>query len=252
MSETGKRLSGRVVLVTGASSGIGEGTALAVAAEGASVVAAGRRADRVAGLVKRIETAGGDGFALGLDVTDPAQVSDGIERIRERYGRLDGLVNSAGVMLSAKVADADPDDWREMVEINLLGLMLVTRAVLPLMKEHGGGDIFNISSISARLANAGSPAYAATKAGLGAFNESLRKETFRDGIRVTLVMPGIVETELFTHIKDEATRERFGSMMKQLTPLQPADIANAIVYAMAQPPHVSINELVMRPTLQPE
>jgi NADP-dependent 3-hydroxy acid dehydrogenase YdfG len=249
MSETGKQLSGRVVLVTGASSGIGEGTALALAAAGASVVVAGRRAGHVAKLAQRI---GGDALSLELDVTSGAAIARAIEEIRARFGRLDGLVNSAGIMLSARVADADPEDWRTMLDINLLGLMEVTRAALPLLKENGGGDIFNISSISARLANAGSPAYAATKAGLGAFNESLRKETFRDGIRVTLVMPGIVETELFTHLKDPATRERFGGMMKQLTPLQPSDIGNAIVYVMSQPPHVSINEIVMRPSLQPE
>lgn len=252
MSETGKRLSGRVVLVTGASSGIGEGTALALAAEGASVVVAGRRAGHVAKLAQRIAEGGGDALSLELDVTSGAAIARAIEEIRARYGRLDGLVNSAGIMLSARVADADPEDWRTMLDINLLGLMEVTRAALPLLKENGGGDIFNISSISARLANAGSPAYAATKAGLGAFNESLRKETFRDGIRVTLVMPGIVETELFTHLKDPATRERFGGMMKALTPLQPSDIGNAIVYVMSQPPHVSINEIVMRPSLQPE
>ena len=247
----GKKLSGHVVLVTGASSGIGEGVALAFAAEGATVVAAGRRADRVAALADRIVKSGGTAMPLELDVTDETKTRSGIERIRHRYGRLDVLVNSAGIMLSARVADADPTDWRTMIDANLFGLMLVTHAALPLLKANGG-HIFNVSSISARLANAGSPGYAASKAAVGAFSESLRKELSSQGVRVTVVMPGIVETELFSHLKDEATKERFGNMIRAMTPLQPADIANAIVFANLQPPHVSINELVIRPTQQPE
>jgi NADP-dependent 3-hydroxy acid dehydrogenase YdfG len=249
---SGKRLAGHVVLVTGASSGIGAGTALAFAAEGATVVPAARRAERLTSLGQKIAAAGGEAFPLELDVVDEAQVARGIARIRERYGRLDGLVNSAGIMLSAKVADADTQDWRTMLDTNLHGLMLVTHAALPLMRMHPGGHVFNVSSISARLMNAGSPAYAASKAGVGAFTESLRKELSPLGMRVTLVMPGIVETELFSHVKDAATRERFGSMLRAMTPLQPADIANAIVYSYVQPQHVSINELVIRPTAQAE
>lgn len=247
----GKQLTGHVVLVTGASSGIGEAVALAFAAEGATVVAAARRADRLAGLVDRIGKSGVTATPLALDVTDEAQVRSGIERIRERYGRLDVLVNNAGIMLSARVADADPVDWRTMIDANLFGLMLVTHAALPLLKT-AGGHIFNVSSISARLANAGSPGYAASKAAVVAFTESLRKELASQGVRVTVVLPGIVETELFTHLKDAATRERFGKMIAAMTPLQPADIANAIVFANLQPPHVSINEMVIRPTQQPE
>jgi NADP-dependent 3-hydroxy acid dehydrogenase YdfG len=247
----GKKLSGRVVLVTGASSGIGEGVALAFAAEGATVVAAGRRADRVTALAQRIVTGGGTAMPLELDVTDETKTRSGIEQIRERYGRLDVLVNNAGIMLSARVGDADPADWRTMIDANLFGLMLVTHAALPLLKANGG-HIFNVSSISARLANAGSPGYAASKAAVGAFTESLRKELSSQGVRVSLVMPGIVETELFTHLKDEATKERFGNMIRAMTPLQPADIANAIVFANLQPAHVSINELIIRPTQQLE
>jgi len=248
-----RRLAGRVVLVTGASSGIGEGVALAFGAEGATVVTAARRADRLAGLAERIGAAGGIAFPLAVDVTDEAQIREGIESIRKRYGRLDVLVNNAGTMLSARVADADPADWRAMIDANLIGLMVVTHAAFPLIRAAGAsGHIFNVSSISARLANAGSPGYAASKAGVGAFTESLRKELAPQGVRVTLVMPGIVETELFTHLKDPGTRERFGNMIKAMTPLQPADVANAIVFAYLQPPHVSINELIIRPTAQVE
>jgi NADP-dependent 3-hydroxy acid dehydrogenase YdfG len=129
--------------------------------------------------------------------------------------------------------------------------MQVTHAAVPLLKK-SGGHVLNISSISARLANAGSPSYAASKAAVVAFTESLRKEMSSQGVRVTVVLPGIVETELFTHITNESTRQRFGNMIKAMTPLQPADIANAIVFANLQPPHVSINELVIRPTQQAE
>lgn len=249
----GKRLAGRVVLVTGASSGIGEAVALAFAAEGATVVAAARRADRLTGLAARIADAGGNAFPLALDVTDETQIREGIESIRRRYGRLDVLVNNAGTMLSARVADADPADWRVMVDANLIGLMVVTHAAFPLIRAAAGsGHIFNVSSVSARLANPGSPGYAASKAAVGAFTESVRKELAPQGVRVTLIMPGIVETELFTHLKDAATRERFGNMIKAMTPLQPVDIANAIVFAYLQPPHVSISEMIIRPTAQVE
>jgi NADP-dependent 3-hydroxy acid dehydrogenase YdfG len=245
-------LAGRVALVTGASSGIGEGAALALGAAGATVVVAARRVDRLAELVARIEAAGGTAFPLALDVTDAGQITSGIAAIEARYGRLDCVVNSAGVMLSAKIADANPADWRTMIDINLLGSMNVTQAALPLMKAGGSGHVFMISSIGARLANVGSPGYSASKAGLGAFTESLRKETALAGIRVTLILPGLVETELFEHLTDEATRARFGNMLKSLTPLSPADLGNAIVYTFGQPQHVSINELVIRPTAQPE
>lgn len=247
-----KRLAGRIVLVTGASSGIGAATARALAAEGATVLAAARRADRLAELVRGIADDGGTATALEVDVTDEAQIARAIATVRERYGRLHGLVNNAGIMLSARVVDALPDEWKQMVDLNLLALMLVTRAAVPLIPEHEGAHIVNISSISARLANPGSPGYAATKAAVGAFTESLRKELAPKGIRVTLVMPGIVDTELFTHVRDQATRERFGNMIKAMTPLQPADVGNAIVYALTQPPHVSLNEIVMRPTAQVE
>ena len=252
MTQT-KRLVGRVVLVTGASSGIGEAVALAFAAEGATVVAAARRADRLTELAERIAAAGGTAFAVAMDVTDEAQIREGIESIRKRYGRLDVLVNNAGTMLSARVADADPADWRAMVDANLIGLMVVTHAAFPLIRAAGStGHIFNVSSVSARLANPGSPGYAASKAAVVAFTESLRKELAPQGVRVTLVMPGIVETDLFTHLKDPATRERFGNMIRTMTPLQPVDIASAILFAYLQPPHVSISELIIRPTAQVE
>jgi NADP-dependent 3-hydroxy acid dehydrogenase YdfG len=155
-------------------------------------------------------------------------------------------------MLSASVAEAKPDDWRRMIETNLLGLMLVSQGALPLMRARGTGHIVNVSSISGRLANVGSPAYAASKNGVGAFTESLRKECVKYGIRVTLLMPGLVATELFTHVEDAAVRARFGAMLESMTVLQPHDVAAAILFAVTQPAHVAISEVVLRPTEQIE
>ena len=245
-------LAGRVALVTGASSGIGEAVAMAFAAQGATVVPAARRADRLNALAERIAADGGTAMPLAMDVVDERQIQAGIARISERYGRLDILVNAAGVMQSARIAEADPADWREMIDANLLGLMLVTQAALPLLTASGNGHVFNISSISARLANPGSPCYAATKAAVSAFNETLRKDVAKQRVRVTAVLPGLVRTEALDAIKDPGTKERFAAMARSITPLEAADIANAIVFTNLQPPHVCIGELVIRPTEMPD
>ena len=170
----------------------------------------------------------------------------------ERFGRIDSVVNSAGVMLSARTADASVLDWQRMFDTNVLGLMAVTHAAFAVMKAQGGGHVVNISSVSARLANAGSPGYAATKSAVNTFSESLRKEGTSVNVRVTVVSPGIVETELFDHPADEATRARFRQMLDSMTPLTPADVAAAVVYALAQPAHVSVSEIVLRPTQEIE
>jgi NADP-dependent 3-hydroxy acid dehydrogenase YdfG len=243
-------LKGHVGVVTGASSGIGAGVARALATAGASVVVAGRRRDRIASLATELAAAGALALAVTTDVTDEASVSALIAATLDRFGRIDSVTNSAGVMLSAKVADADLRDWRAMVETNLLGLMTVCKAALVPMRAQGSGTIVNVSSISSRLANAGSPGYAATKAAVNAFSESVRKECSSLGIRVTTILPGIVETELFEHLSDPATRARFRTMLDNMVPLTPADLGNAVVYALAQPPHVNVSELVLRPTQQ--
>jgi NADP-dependent 3-hydroxy acid dehydrogenase YdfG len=244
------RLSGHVAVVTGASSGIGAGVARALAAAGANVVLVARRSDRIDALVAQLAPGGCSAIAIAADVTDAAAVDAMIATVLDRFGRIDSVINSAGIMLSARVADADVHDWRTMIDTNLLGTMLVAKAAFTPMKAHGSGHVVNVSSISARLANAGSPAYAASKAAVNAFSESLRKEGSSIGIRVTSVLPGIVDTELFDHITDPATQARFRGMLETMTPLTAADVANAIVYALAQPPHVSINEIVIRPTKQ--
>ena len=214
------------------------------------MVVLARRLDRLDALVAELAAAGASALGLAADVTNDADVAHAVATILDRFGRIDSVVNSAGIMLSARVADATLADWHTMIDTNLFGTMTMCRAVLPAMRAQGGGHIVNVSSISARLANAGSPAYAASKAAVNAFSESLRKECSTLGIRVTSVLPGIVDTELFDHLSDPATQARFRTMLEGMTPLTPADVGNAIVYVLAQPPHVSINELVIRPTQQ--
>lgn len=245
-------LTDRVALITGASSGIGAGTALALAEAGATVVCAARRTADLERVVATVKERGGSARALRLDVTDSAAVEETFRRLAGEVPHLDVLVNSAGVMQSARVADAKLSEWERMIATNLFGLMNVSRHALPLMRERGRGHIVNISSVSGRLANIGSPAYAASKSGVDTFTESLRKECVGYGVRVTLIMPGMVETELMTHVEDEATRARFAALMEQMTPLQPADVAAAVVYAVSQPDHVSISEIVIRPSKQVE
>lgn len=241
-------LAGHVSLVTGASSGIGAGIARALGAEGATVVAVARRRYRLEQLIEEIAADGGAAAALELDVTDRPAIVPCISSVVERFGRIDSVVNSAGVMLSAKTAEANLLDWQRMFDTNVLGLMAVTHAAFAVMKAQGGGHVVNISSVGARLANAGSPAYAATKSAVSTFSESLRKEGTSLNIRVTVITPGIVETELFEHAADPATRARFRGMLDAMTPLTPADVGAAVAYALSQPAHVSISEIVMRPT----
>lgn len=240
-------LAKRIILVTGASSGIGEGIALALAAAGATVVVAARRAERIAILAQRIADYGGTALAVELDVLDDSSIARGIERIRTTYGRLDGLVNNAGVLGRGAAGDADISEWRPSIETNLLGAMLVTHTALPLLNAAtGGADIVNISSTAARSPNAGSAPYGAAKAGLNAFTESLRKEVAPQGMRVTVVQPGLVTTEFYSHQPGDVRRP----WMKELDPLLPSDVGDAIVFVLSQPRRVNINELMIRPTGQ--
>ena len=243
-------LSGKAVAITGASSGIGEATALTLAKAGASVALGARRKDRIDELAARIEAEGGTAVALEVDVSDEAAARGFVEAAHERFGRLDTLVNNAGVMLLGPVDQAETEDWRTMVNVNLLGLMYCTHAALPIMLGQESGDIVNISSVAGRFARAGNAVYAATKFGVGAFSEGLRNEITERGVRVTLIEPGFVDTELQSHNTGEVL-ETLEAMREHLRdPLRAQDIANGILYAVSQPPHVSINEVLIRPTRQ--
>jgi len=244
-------LEGKVALVTGASSGIGEATALALAREGAAVALGARRADRLESLRERIEGDGGRAAAIEVDVSDEAAARSFAESAREELGGLDILVNNAGLMLLGPVTGADTEEWRRMVDVNILGLLYCTHAVLPVMAEQGSGHIVNLSSVAGRNANLGSAVYNFTKWGVGGFSEALRQEALHAGIRVTIIEPGFVQTELQGHNQNPMVVEQIEKMEQQIGDLlQAEDIADAIVYAVTRPQHVAINEVLVRPTRQ--
>ena len=244
-----QQLQGKVALVTGASSGIGEATAIALAAEGAAVAIAARRVDRLDILKAKLEAEGARVVAVELDVTDEAACRAAVERTVQELGGLDIVVNNAGVMLLGPIEGADTQDWRRMVDTNVLGLMYVTHAALPHLLERGG-DVVQVSSVAGRVARAGSGVYNASKFAVGAFSESLRQEVTTRGVRVTLVEPGAVATELQSHITHADTKAGIEKWIAGMRPLQSDDIARAVVYAVTQPAHVSVNELTIRPTDQ--
>lgn len=244
-------LEGRKAVITGASSGIGEATAEVLASEGAAVALAARRGDRLEALATRISDAGGRAIAAECDVTDQAQAEALIERARDELGGVDILVNNAGVMLLGPVEGADPDEWRRMIDVNGLALLYCTRAALPVIRERGGGNIVNVSSVAGRTANLGVGVYNFTKWGVVGFSEALRQEALNSNIRVTCVEPGFVDTELQGHNTNplvveatEKTRARIGKV------LEAGDVARAIFYAVSQPAHVNVNEILIRPTGQ--
>ena len=243
-------LDGRVAVVTGASSGIGEATAEALAAEGAAVVAAARREERLSSLVERIEGSGGRALAVSCDVTDEDQAHALVQRAVEEFGRLDILVNNAGVMLLSNVSKGLSDQWRTMFEVNVLGLLYATEAAIEVMKRQGSGHLVNVSSVAGRkVTRTTNGVYAGTKFAVNAISEGLRQELIEDNIRVTIVEPGAVATELPDHITDEDARESLSGLMS-IERLQAEDIARAITYAVTQPERVSVNEILIRPTQQ--
>ncbi len=244
-----------VALVTGASSGIGEATAIALAEQGATVSIAARRKDRLDSLAQRISSIGGRAHVIEADVTDEAQARSMVEQTVRELGRLDTLVNNAGVMLLGPIVDAPTEEWRRMVHLNLLGLLYCTHAALPHLLEaaergpRNVADIVNVSSVAGRVARLGSGVYNATKWGVVAFSESLRQEVTARHVRVTIVEPGAVMTELATHLRPEILEEQARNF-EGTELMRSEDIARTVVFAVTQPRHVAINELLVRPTEQ--
>src|SRR3954471_3460456 len=243
-------LDGKVAAITGASSGIGEATAVALAGAGAAVAVGARREDRLSSLASRIESDGGRALALPVDVADEDSARSFVTEAHSQLGGLDILVNNAGVMLLGPVEDASTDQWRTMVNVNLLGLLYCTHAALPVMRAAGGGHIVNLSSVAGRSANAGSAVYNLTKCGVGAFSEALRQEVSGAGIRTTIIEPGFVDTELQGHNEHPVleTIEKMRASMPDV--LAADDIASAIAYAVTRPQRVDVNEVLIRPTGQ--
>jgi NADP-dependent 3-hydroxy acid dehydrogenase YdfG len=248
-------LDGTVALVTGASSGIGEATARMLTDRGAAVAIVARRADRLETLAAEIESAGGRALAIEADVTDREQAETAVRRTVEELGRLDVLVNNAGVMLLGPILEAPVEEWDQMVQVNLLGLLYTAKAAIPHLLEAARdeprrvADMVNISSVAGRQARLGSGVYNATKHAVGAFSESLRQEVTERHLRISLIEPGAVATELTDHNRDEI-RDQLEKRFAGIDKLEASDIADAIGYVITRPRHVAINEVLVRPTQQ--
>jgi NADP-dependent 3-hydroxy acid dehydrogenase YdfG len=248
-------LDGTVALITGASSGIGEATARSLAAQGAKVAIAARRLERLERLASEIGGEGHTALAIQSDITDQEQAIAAVNRTVDELGRLDIVVNNAGQMLLGPIENAPTEEWDRMIDLNLKGLINTAHAAVPHLlaaagdSERGCADLVNISSVAGRVARSGSGVYNLTKHGVGAFSESFRQEFADRKIRSTIIEPGAVDTELSDHIRDgvrEQVRSRFG----EIKMLEASDIADAIAYAVTRPWHVSLNEVLIRPTEQ--
>ena len=241
----------RVAVVTGASSGIGEATARALCRAGYSVALAARREDRINALCDALTSDGGHILSVPTDVSDPESAKALIETTKEEFGSVDVLINNAGVMLLGPILGADLEHWQRMVNVNVLGLLYCTHAALPVMQENGGGHIVNVASVAGRVARMGSGVYNATKWGVVGFSESLRQEALNYNVRVTIIEPGYVETELQGHNEHPMVVEAMEKSKEEIGEVLTADdIANAILYAVEAPSHVSVNEVLIRPTRQ--
>ncbi|MFE1315150.1 SDR family NAD(P)-dependent oxidoreductase [Streptomyces sp. NPDC058755] len=249
-----RRLEGTVALVTGASSGIGHATALELARQGASVALVGRREDRLTDLAAEITSTGGKALVVPADITDSQAATEAVERTVEGLGRLDTLVNNAGLMLLGPAPSADLNDWRRMIDVNLMGLMYSTHAAVPHLAKAAAeaprqvADIVNIGSLAGRRAYAMSAVYCATKFGVGAFSEALRQELARQHVRVSVVEPGMVDTELYDNTP--AAVQQFTAALGDIERLQSQDIADTVGYIVTRPRHVAVAELLVRPTEQ--
>ncbi len=235
---------GRVAVITGASSGIGEATARALAADGHRLALLARRGDRIRALATELSD---DAIAIEADVTDRDSIVAAAERVQHELGGADILVNNAGVMLLAPFTSDQRAEHRQMVEVNLLGAITATEVFLDQLRD-GGGDLVNISSVAGRTARAGNAVYAATKWGINGWSEALRQELQPD-IRVMVIEPGAVATELTDHITDAATKQATQQFVKDLA-ITPTDIAEVIVFAVTRPRRMTLNEILVRPTAQ--
>jgi NADP-dependent 3-hydroxy acid dehydrogenase YdfG len=248
-------LKSTVALVTGASSGIGEATALTLARAGADVAIVARRQDRLDALASRLSDAGAKALVIAADITSQEQAQAAVEQTVSELGRLDTLVNNAGVMLLGPTVDAPLEEWQRMIKINVEGLLYCAHAALPHLLQAAQdrprqiADMVNISSVAGRVARNGSGVYNLTKHGVGAFSEALRQEVTGRHVRVSLVEPGAVATELSSHNRPEI-QEVIANRFGDLEILQAQDIADAIAYIVTRPWHMSINEILIRPTEQ--
>lgn len=242
----------KVALITGASSGIGKATALKLAEAGVKVGLAARRSQQLEELAAQIRHSGGEALVLTMDVTDPNSVQTGVELLARTYGSIDIAFNNAGLMPISDVEQLKTQEWQQMLDVNVQGLLNTTAAVLPYMQRQGSGHIVNTSSIAGRKVFPGLSVYCATKHAVTAFSEGLRLEVApKHNIRVTCIQPGAVESELFEHISDENYRQQMEGLKQQMTFLNAQDIANTVLFALQAPAHVNVAEIFVLPTNQP-
>ena len=240
----------KVILITGASSGIGFSTALTLSKAGATIVAGARRLDRLERLKKAVEEQGGKISINRLDVTNKEECIQFTNSAINEYGRIDVLINNAGLMPLSFVKNLKIDEWDRMVDVNIKGVLYCTASVIPHMLANKSGHIVNVSSIAGRIVFPAGSVYCATKHAVTAFSEGLRQElSQRSNIRVTCIEPGVVDTELNNTITDSSL-QGFIETVKKMQPLQAQDIANAILYAIDSPNHVNVNEIMIRPVQQ--
>jgi NADP-dependent 3-hydroxy acid dehydrogenase YdfG len=242
-------IADKVVVITGASSGLGEATARHLASRGAKVVISARRADRLAAIAKEIAAAGGKALAVEADVTDKAAVEHLFAEAVRQFGRVDVAVNNAGLMAIAPMLKARTDEWDRMIDINIKGLLYCVAAALPSFERQGGGHLINISSVAGlKVFAPGGTVYSGTKFAVRAISEGLRQELAGSKVRVTTIEPGAVDSELKFGSGDEASRNFVVDFYKLAIPADA--VARAIAYAIEQPADVAINEIALRPTVQ--
>jgi NADP-dependent 3-hydroxy acid dehydrogenase YdfG len=244
-----ERVAGKVALVTGASSGIGEAAALALAAAGASVAVSGRRKDRLDSLVRRIEMSGGKGLALPGDVSIEADATQAVKDTVARLGRIDILINSAGVNEAGGIESLPLELWRKVIDTNLMGTLYSCKAAVPAMKAQGSGDIINISSTAGRRAAAAFAAYATSKFGVTGLTESLRQEVGGAGIRVCIIEPGATATDIAESISDPKAREAIRAHVSKPGAMAATDIADAIMFVLTLPLRANVSQMLIRPTI---
>ncbi|MDQ4073753.1 MAG: SDR family oxidoreductase [Thermoproteota archaeon] len=240
----------KIALVTGASSGIGYTTSIALSKAGAKVVAGARRVDRLEELKRNVEQMGNEILIQKLDVTSQNDCNNFVKTAVDKYGNIDILINNAGLMPLSFVKNLKVDEWDRMIDVNIKGVLYCTAAVIPFMIKNNSGHIVNISSVAGRIVFPAGNVYCATKHAITAFSEGLRQElSVKNNIRVTCIEPGVVETELTNTITDN-NLEKFVESVKKMESLKSEDIANSILFALQAPEHVNINEIMIRPVKQ--
>ena len=242
-------IKGKIVVITGASSGLGEATARLLSAEGANVVLGARRVDRLKKLVDELTGAGGKAVAVTTDVTHRDQVKKLVDTAVQKFGRIDVMINNAGLMPQSLLESLKIDEWDRMIDVNIKGVLYGIAAALPHMKQQKAGHIINVSSVAGHKIRSGSVVYAATKFAVRALSEGLRLEVKPYNIRTTVISPGAVATELPNSITDPETADRIHKFYEE-TAIPPDSFARAVAFAMSQPEDVDINEILFRPTRQ--